>query len=238
MTPEIAIYPDRSAAQAAAAERFAASARSAVQARGRFLVALSGGSTPRATYERLRDAALPWERIEIFFGDERGVPPDHPDSNYGMVRAALLDHVPVPPAQIHRMPADEPDADAAGAKYARVLRRFAGDPPCLDLVMLGLGPDAHTASIFPGSAAAGAREQIVLAYDVDAAHGRRMTLTAPVLSAAREVHFLVAGADKADAVHAVLEGPEDPERYPGQLVRAARMVWLLDEAAAGRLKRA
>jgi 6-phosphogluconolactonase len=224
----ILVLPDLAAVQAAAARRFVAAARAAVRARGRFCVALAGGTTPRGTYERLRAAPVPWQRCHIFFGDERGVPPDHPDSNYRMARQALLDHVPVPPEQVHRLPADAPDGDAACRAYERLL------PDRFDLVLLGLGPEAHTASLFPGAAAVGERRRRVVAYFVDAAHGRRMTLTPPALSAAELILFLVAGADKAAAVAAVLRGPRDPLRYPAQAI-AGNTLWLLDRAAAGRL---
>ncbi len=230
--PEVLVCADLATAQAEAAERFVATARAAIAARGRFAVALAGGSTPRGAYERLRTARLPWHAMHVFFGDERGVPPDHPDSNYRMAADALLLHVPIPAAQVHRMPADAADGDGAAAAYAAEVRALLGPSPRFDLVMLGLGPEAHTASLFPGSAALRERERWVVTYAVDPTHGRRMTMTPPLLSAADLVMFLVAGADKADAVRHVLQGPADADRYPAQAVTAPA-VWILDRAAAG-----
>ncbi len=232
MKPEVLVCADLAMAQAEAAQRFVATATAAVAARARFVVALAGGSTPRGTYERLRSAQVPWHAVHVFFGDERGVPPDHPDSNCRMAEDALLKHVPIPAAQIHRMPADAADGDAAAESYAAEMRAVLGAAPHFDLVMLGLGPEAHTASLFPGAAALAERTRWVVAYTVDSAHGRRMTLTPPALSAARLVLFLVAGADKAAAVDHVLRGPYDPQRFPAQAVTAPAL-WILDRAAAG-----
>jgi 6-phosphogluconolactonase len=232
--PEVVILPDLAAAQAEAARRFADAARQAVAARGRFVVALAGGSTPRGAYRRLRTADVDWSRTHVFFGDERGVAPDHPDSNYRMAVEALLRHVPVPRGQVHRMRAEAADAQAAADAYAAEIRELLGDPPRFDLVLLGLGPEAHTASLFPGAPALRERRRWVVAYTVDDVHGRRMTLTPPVLSAARRALFLVAGPDKAEAVAAVLRGPRQPERYPAQAVTSPA-TWVLDRAAAAGL---
>jgi 6-phosphogluconolactonase len=232
---EVVVTADLAAAQAEAAARFVDAARQAVADRGRFVVALSGGSTPRGTYERLRAAEVDWSAVHVFFGDERGVPADHPDSNYRMAAEALLRHVPVPGAQVHRMPAEAADGDAAADAYAGEIRALLGDAPHFNLVMLGLGPEAHTASLFPGSAALRERARWVLCYTVDAAHGQRMTFTPPLLSAARRAMFLVAGSDKAAAVAAVLRGPRDPDRYPAQSVTAPAL-WILDRAAATGLQ--
>ena len=235
--PEIVILADLPTAQAEAASRFARAAREAVAARGLFSVALAGGNTPRGTYELLRGADIRWAATHVFFGDERSVPPEHPDSNYGMARQALLRHVPVPEAQVHRMRAEAPDPEAAADQYAAEIRALLGEDPHFDLVMLGLGPEAHTASLFPGSPALSERARWVLSYMVDEAHGRRMTMTPPILSAARLAMFLVAGADKAAAVEQVLRGPHEPERYPAQAVRAPGL-WILDRPAAAGLQAA
>jgi 6-phosphogluconolactonase len=228
-----------------AAERVAACARAAVAARGRFALALSGGSTPRALFQQLatpplRDE-LPWSRTEVFWADERCVPPDHTDSNYGMARAALLDPAGVPAERIHRIRGElDPGAAASAyeAELARVLGGAPGGPaPALDLVLLGMGADGHTASLFPGTAALAERRRWVAANDIARLGTHRITLTFPLLNQAAHAWFLVAGADKAAVLREVLEGPVDPTRLPAQGVRpeAGELVWLVDRAAAGQL---
>jgi len=230
-----------------AAEQFVELARAAVLARGRFTVVLSGGSTPRRLYERL--AAPPfqdrvdWTRVDVFWGDERGVPADHPDSNFHMASAALLDRVRIPRQRIHRMRAELADRDAAARDYqVEIARAFGvdegGRPPSFDLVLLGMGGDGHTASLFPGDPAL--REGRRWAVSVEAPQRpppSRITLTAPILNRAWEIRVLVAGADKAATLRAVLQGPHEPERRPIQLVapEKGRMVWLVDAAAASAL---
>jgi len=176
-----------------------------------------------------------WDEIEVFFGDERAVPPEHADSNYGMAREALLARVPLRPERIHRMEGEREDLDAAARDYAAQL------PARLDLVLLGLGPDGHTASLFPGSPALAERERTVMATPPAPLppHVRRITLTLPAIGKARHVVFAVTGEDKADVVARVLEGPPDAERLPAQAVRpeSGSVVWLLDRAAASRLTR-
>jgi 6-phosphogluconolactonase len=244
---DLSIAADADALSLSAAEQFVELARAAVLTRGRFTVALSGGSTPRRLYERL--AAPPfqdrvdWTRIEVFWGDERGVPPDHPDSNFHLASAALLDRVRIPRQRIHRMRAELADRDAAARDYQiEIARAFgvdeAGRPPSLDLVLLGMGGDGHTASLFPG--AESLREGRRWAVSVEAPQRpppSRITLTAPILNRAREIRVLVAGADKAATLRAVLQGPHEPERRPIQLVAPenGRMVWLVDAAAASAL---
>jgi 6-phosphogluconolactonase len=211
----------------------------------RFTWALAGGSTPRALYRLLAGAPycdrLPWPAIHFFWGDERHVPPDHPESNFRMARETLLDAVPVPPANLHRIAAEEPDAERAAARYAAALRSFfalaAGEWPRFDLVLLGLGKDGHTASLFPGSAAVRERKRLVVAPWVEALRAFRITLTPPVLSHARRAIFLVSGSEKAEALRAVLEGPRDPDRYPAQAVEGNRL-WMVDRAAARLLRSA
>ncbi len=235
---------DAEAVAWAAAEELAGAAARALDERGRFTVALSGGSTPRRLYELLADGGGPfrgrlrWDRIHVFFGDERHVPPDHPDSNYRMARETLLEHVS--PASVHRMLGELPDAAAAAASYEAELERFFGlavgddPPPGLDLVLLGLGPDGHTASLFPGSAAVGERRRWAVASFVERLGTHRITLTLPVLDRAREVLFVVAGAEKAAAVAQVFaEVPASP-MPPAALVRpeAGTLLWIVDRAAA------
>ena len=225
-----------------AADEFVRCVAAAVATRGRFSVALSGGSTPKRLYELLAERPfrdeIDWTRLEIFWGDERAVPPDHADSNYGMTRRALLSRVPLPEERVHRLRGEAPDLDAAAREYeaeiARVLDASPeGEPPRLDLVLLGLGPDAHTASLFPNTAALRESRRWVVANDVEKLDTRRLTMTSLLLNRARRVLFLVAGRDKMEALAAVLEGEFDPERRPAQLIRpeAGELVWLADEAA-------
>lgn len=218
----------------AAARAFVKGAERAVAERGRFAVALAGGSTPKRTYEVLaRDHAgdVDWPNAHVFFGDERTVSPDHEDSNYRMAREALLDHVPV--GSVHRMRGEAPPEEAA-ASYERELREFfAEEPPVLDLVMLGIGPDGHTASLFPGTPALEVTDRLAVANPVPKLDTTRITLTAPILSAAREVLFLVAGGDKAGALAGILDGDADPREYPAKLVRPpGGPTWMVDRAAA------
>jgi 6-phosphogluconolactonase len=200
----------------------------AILERGACALALAGGRTPEPVYRLL--AATPnldWSRVDVFFGDERAVPPDDPESNYGMVRASLLSRVPVPEDRVHRMEAERPDRDAAARAYDQAL------PPALDLLVLGVGPDGHTASLFPGSAALDERRRRVVPVTGPPPPAARLTITPPVIAAARRVVVLAAGADKAAAVARALEGPRSPKDTPAQLARRAD--WFLDRAAAARL---
>ncbi len=238
---EVRVCGDAGALATAAREEWLGQARAAIGERGRFIVALSGGSTPHALYASLEPRDLPWDRVEVFFGDERCVPPDHEDSNYRMVREALLSRVPIPHASIHRICGEMEDPEDAAAEYEADLRRSfglgEGDWPHFDLALLGLGADGHTASLFPGSRALRERVRLVAATD-DAKSGlRRITLTPPVFESARCAMFLVSGEGKAEALRAALEGPRDPERVPAQIIepRGGRLLWLVDAAAARRL---
>ncbi len=224
----------------AAARDFAARAEEAIGERGRFAVALAGGSTPKATYEALaRDYAdkLDWGRVRAFFGDERTVPPDHEDSNYRMAHEALLSRVPV--GGVHRMRGELPPAEAAAA-YEEELREFFGpdESPSLDLVLLGLGEDGHTASLFPETSALDVTDRLVVANPVLKLETTRLTLTIPVINAAKAVTFLVAGEGKAQALREVLEGDADPRAYPAKLVHpeSGDLTWMVDRAAASLLK--
>lgn len=242
--PDIRVLATREELSRAAAEEFARLAAEAVRIRGRFAVALSGGSTPRVLHHLLSDeraafrGRIPWSDVHIFWGDERHVPPEHPDSNYGMARETLLTRVPVPPENVHRIPAENPDAAKAADEYAQTLRTFfglaAGELPRFDLILLGLGPDGHTASLFPGTDAVRERVKLVAAPWVERLDARRITLTPPVLNNAACVIFLVSGEEKARALRAVLEGPYQPDRLPAQAVRPVdgQRLWLVDRAAA------
>lgn len=221
-----------------AAQRFAAAAARSVQSRGAFAVALSGGSTPRAAYQALASppfaGAIPWQSLHVFWSDERCVPPDHPDSNYHMARLALLNAVPLPPANVHRIPGELPPEEAARRYEADLAAR---DRP-LDLVLLGLGADGHTASLFPAAPTPFAG-RLALAVYADHLHSWRVTLTPAAINAAGRVLFLVEGAEKAEAVAATLHGRPDPARWPAQGITGARgeADWLVDEAAAALLPR-
>jgi 6-phosphogluconolactonase len=241
----IRVVADAAEVARLAAEAVREAAAAAVAARGVFTLALSGGSTPRALYLRLASPpGLPWARTHVFWGDERHVPPDHPDSNFRMANEAMLAGVPIPAGNIHRVRAEDPDPARAAAEYEAEVRRVvaaeqeAGGRPRFDLVLLGLGPDAHTASLFPGTDAVREVERLVAAPRVEEVGAHRITFTPALLNAARSVLFLVAGADKADAVHAVLRGPTALDRFPAQVVRpaAGAVLWIIDRAAAGRLE--
>jgi 6-phosphogluconolactonase len=224
----------------AAARDFASRAREAINERGRFAVALAGGSTPKAAYEVLaRDyaGALDWSKVHVFFGDERTVPPDHEDSNYRMAYEALLSRVPV--GSVHRMRGELPPEEAAAA-YEEELREFFGpaDVPRFDLVQCGLGEDGHTLSLFPETAALDVTDRWVVANPVLKLETTRLTLTIPVLNASRAVTFLVAGEGKADVLKQILEGDADPRAYPAKLVnpKSGDLTWIVDLAAARLLK--
>lgn len=239
--PVIRRFADLDALSHAAADELGAIARAAVAERGSCHIALSGGSTPKHLFHLLARAgreALPWDHVELWWGDERAVPPDHPDSNYGMARAALTEPLGLDASHIHRM-AGELDPAAAARGYEDELVAALGGPPILDLVLLGMGPDGHTASLFPGSPALDETRRWVVANVVTSplVHGTatRITLTAPAINAARQVRFLITGADKAAALAQVLEGPRDPKRYPSQLIAGVDLAWLVDTAAAASL---
>jgi 6-phosphogluconolactonase len=243
----VRVVADGEAAARAAAEEVVAAAAPGVSERGRFTIALSGGSTPRRLYALLADAAGPfrarvaWERVHVFFGDERHVPPEDAESNFRMAREALLDHVPV--ASVHRMRGELPEAAEAAREYEADLGRFfaldpAKDPPPrLDLVLLGLGPDGHTASLFPGTDVLGERRRWVAAPRVARLGTDRITLTLPVLDRARRVVFVAAGAEKAEAVARVLAPGDSPPPAARVRPEAGALLWILDRAAAARLPR-
>ncbi|MEM7234307.1 MAG: 6-phosphogluconolactonase [Planctomycetota bacterium] len=236
--------PDQVAA--AAAESFAATVDAALKNQRNAYVALSGGSTPKLLFELLANeyaTKLDWLSVEVFFGDERCVPPDHEDSNYRVAKELLLDRVGIPDSQIHRMPADASDLDDAAKKYAGVLRsklpRSPNGTPTFDLVWLGMGGDGHTASLFPGTEALDNQRTLVAANAVPQLDTNRMTLTYPAINAARKVQFLVCGADKASRMREVqgeLDQAIAPTSHPASRVRPAGILeWVLDSAAAVEL---
>jgi 6-phosphogluconolactonase len=238
-SPRKYIYESPGELASEAARWFVDTAEAAVAERGYFAVALAGGSTPEATYEALaRDYTdRPfWRNTHVFFGDERTVPPEDEDSNYRMAREALLDHVQV--ASVYRMKGDL-TPEMAAAEYERDLQSFFGgvDAPVFDLIQLGIGGDGHTASLFPSTPALDILDRWVAANPVHKLDTDRLTLTVPVLNAARDVWFLVAGESKAEAVSEVLEGDASPNDYPSKLVRPeGGPVWMLDRAAASLLR--
>ncbi|HNX49189.1 MAG TPA: 6-phosphogluconolactonase [Thermoanaerobaculaceae bacterium] len=245
MSGELRVFPDAAALARGAADELRRRATAAVAATGRFSVALSGGGTPRLLYRELAGDAgrgLPWDRTHVFWGDERLVPPEHPDSNYGEVWRELLGKVPIPPGNIHRMRGEDPDPTCAAADYDGELRRVfdlgPAERPRIDLVLLGMGADGHTASLFPGSAALDTRDRLVASTFVPRLGAWRLTLALPVLNAAACVLFLVSGADKAETLARVLEGPSLPRELPAQAVQPASddLLWLVDAAAARALR--
>ncbi len=240
--PDVRVYQTpQDAAEALAAEVSRLSAESIAE-RGRFTIALSGGSTPAALYALLASpphaAGIDWPRWHVFWGDERCVPPDHPDSNYGMARRTLLDHVPVPPWQVHRM-AGEDDPKRAADAYAATLAETLAPDGRLDLALLGVGDDGHTASLFPNTAALSETERPVTANWVPHLNAHRITLTLPALNRARRVAVLATGADKADAVRRALAPRPDDATPPIALVtpEGAPAVWYLTSDAASSFRR-
>lgn len=242
---QIQVLPDAAALARATAIVVVDAAQRAVADHGRFHVVLSGGSTPKALYSLLADdpelrAQVPWDGTFFFFGDERCVPPDHPDSNYRTANEALFMKVGIAPDHIFRM-SGEKQAAAAADEYEQALRsHFAlrgPELPRFDLVLLGMGPDGHTASLFPGTSALEERSRLVTANWVEKLHAHRVTMTAPALNHAAMVVFLVHGHDKSTALKAVLDGPHEPSNYPAQLIQPAsgKLLWLVDESAAALL---
>jgi 6-phosphogluconolactonase len=226
-----------------AAAAIAEAGREAIGERGIFTLVLAGGDTPRRLYERLAAGAIDWSRVEFFWGDERSVPPEHPDSNFGMARAALLRPLGIDPRRIHRIEAERGDLDAAARDYERELAAIAGGtldgpPPQLDLVLLGMGADGHMASLFPYTAALAESRRWVVANDVPRLATRRITVAFPLIERARDVFLLVCGESKAAALAEVLEGGWDPARLPAQRLRErpGRVDWFVDAAAASRLR--
>ena len=243
----VRVVPDAAALAPALADLVATKASAAIASRGRFTLALAGGTTPKAAYGLLADGPfagrIDWSRVLLFWGDERCVPPDDPLSNYRMVKEALIERVPIPPTNVHRIRGEVDPRDAA-ADYEALLRGLLGVDPTadtpaqgLDLVLLGLGEDGHTASLFPNQRAARASRRWVVAEYVPAVTMWRVTLAPAVLNSAADVAFTVAGTVKARVLQQVVEGPYQPDRLPAQLVRPSRgsLTWLVDQAAAAQL---
>lgn len=242
----VEVTPDHSATASAAAELFTRAAETAVAARGQARIAISGGSTPKAVFALLANAhqpwlaRVPWAKLQLFWVDERCVGPEDPESNYGMTKRAMLETVPLPVAQVHRMEG-ELDPEEGAARYEATIRNTfkleGAETPTFDLVVLGLGPDGHTASLFPHTEALHNLANIVVANHVPQKDTWRLTLTWPVITQAREVAFLIEGEEKAAMVKTVWTGAYDPETFPAQLIRPAngRLTLLLDEAAASGL---
>jgi 6-phosphogluconolactonase len=243
---EIRILPDGAAVARRAAQEFVQAAAPAVREKGSFNVTLAGGSTPKALYSLLVNdptlrSQVPWDKIHLFFGDERHVPPDHLDSNFRMVAEAMISKAPLEPEQVTRIKGEYPDAEQAALEYEKALREYFklkdGEYPRFDLVLAGMGNEGHTLSLFPGTKALHAEGRVVVRNWVGKLDAERITLTAPAASNAARIIFMVTGADKAPALKAVLEGPFEPEQLPAQLIqpRNGKLLWLVDTAAGGML---
>lgn len=243
---EIRILPDGAAIAKRAALEFAQAATAAVRENGAFTVSLAGGSTPKALYALLAtEAALrsqvPWDKMHVFFGDERHVAPDDPDSNFRMATEALISKSPLKPEQVTRIKGEYPDAEQAALEYETALREYFklkdGEYPRFDLLLVGMGNEGHTLSLFPGTKALHAGGRVVVRNWVGKLCTDRITLTAPAASNAARILFMVTGTDKAPALKAVLEGPYEPEQLPAQLLQPknGKLVWLVDTAAGSML---
>jgi len=241
---EVRVFPDVISLNNAGAAEFARTAREAVDAQGRFAVALAGGSTPRGVYSQLATEEqsgtnrLPWDRIHVFFGDERCVPPDHAESNFRMASESLLARVPIPPANVHRLQGEDDPERAAEAAERDLRGFFRTGPPRFDLILLGLGTDGHTASLFPETEALRETDRPVIANWVPKLNAYRLTLTFPVLNHVAEVVFLVTGVEKAKVLRETLQPSADSPAHPARSVHPTRgrLLWLVDEAAAGELE--
>lgn len=236
MKPEVVFLPDAVSLFRRAADEFVAAQKTAFQERGTFFVVLAGGSTPAGLYALLaKEPGLPWESTHFFWGDERHVPPENSQSNYRMAREALLSHIGVPPGHVHRIHGELHDPEEAARLYRQEIRSV----PCFDLVLLGMGPDGHTASLFPGTRAVEENQLPVVSNWVGKFNSYRITMTAGALNQSRKVMFLVSGEDKAPALAAVLEGPHEPAQLPAQLIcpQNGGLLWLVDQKAGSLLAR-
>jgi 6-phosphogluconolactonase len=237
---QIKVFADLAELSRSAAALFEECARAAVTSKGSFTAALSGGSTPKGLFKLLAEHAanLPWQKMYFFWGDERHVAPDHPESNYGMARDILLSRVSMPAENIFRVPAEDPDAARAAQQYEQTLKNFfklsPGQLPRFDLMLQGMGPDGHTASLFPGTAALRERLRLVVSNWVEKLKTERITFTAPVINNAAFILFLVSGEDKKSALEAVLEPESSPDQFPAKLIQPlnGEMLWLVDRDAA------
>ena len=237
------ILPNATVLAEQAAEDFVREAQTAIEERERFSVALAGGTTPRRMYELLTQAVyrdrVDWNNVHVFWSDERYVPPDDAESNFRLAREALLDHVPIPAANIYLMPTVGSTPEAAAQAYQATLTAFFGNMPRFDLILLGMGPDGHTASLFPGKpeVTMSSDALVIAVHDAPKPPPDRLSFTLRLINAAAHVLFLVAGADKASALRRVLEDPIDPLQLPAQGVHPSNgtLTWLLDAAAAQEL---
>ncbi len=237
----IHVFETKEEASEASARFLIRAAKEAVQREGRFSVALTGGSSPKILYQLLAAdpfrSQVPWEKTHIFWGDERSVPHDNEQNNARMSFKLLLDHVPVPPHQIHRMSGELPPGEAA-RQYGEILKKhFGEEAPQFDLILLGMGEDGHTASLFPGTPVLGEKDRWVAELFLKGQDMYRITLTAPLINQARQIVFQVFGENKAGVLKQVLEGPAQPEKLPSQLIKPdnGELHWFLDEAAAGQI---
>ena len=236
----VSIFDDAEQVAQAAADRFVELANSSITSKNRFAAALSGGSTPKQVHRLLAQSSrlVDWSKVHLFFGDERTVPADHPDSNFGMAQETLLSEFPLPADNVHQIKGDGDPALNAAA-YERELRAFfaGAEWPQFDLIFLGLGADGHTASLFPHTEALAERNDWVSANWVEKLRTYRLTLTVPAINQAREIIFLVTGKEKAEALAAILQGPRNPQLLPAQLISPAsgRLSWFVDKAAAEKL---
>ncbi len=239
MAGTVRVFPDLESLSQAAAELFVQRATEAISARGRFTTALSGGSTPQRLYKLLASepyrSAVPWSGVHIFWGDERYVPPEHPDSNYRMVKALLLDHIEIPAANIHPVPTSFPDLEEAASVHAQELEAFFGSDIRFDLALMGMGPDGHTASLFPGEPALDVEDRSVTVARPASQPTARLTYTYPVFNRSRLLLYLITGADKAKILAEVMKGSDV---YPtGRMAPVeGELLWFLDQAAAADLK--
>ena len=244
--PAIQIVADVEAISRKAAEIIMGLMAETLNTKTHFSIALSGGSTPKSLFTLLADdvslrTQVDWDKVHFFWGDERHVPPDHPDSNFRMAYEAMLSKVPVQETNIHRVRAEEQDASKAAEEYEDELRTFfnlkPGELPRFDCVLLGMGPDGHTASLFPGTEALSEQKRLVVSNWVKKFRTHRITLTAPAINNADCIIFLVSGEEKAEVLREVLEGENNPELFPSQLIKPnhGKLLWLVARSAAGKL---
>lgn len=238
MNKTVEVLPDQSALIARSLDLILTKLDTAIKEQGKFTIALSGGSTPKPLYEAIAQQKLPWDKIHVFWGDERYVSPNHPDSNELMARRAWLDRVDIPPANIHAVPTLDNDPGLSAAKYEQHLQAFfqsaPGEFPALDVVLLGMGDDAHTASLFPHTEALKVSDRLITVGNKDG--NPRITFTYPFINAARTVMFVVAGANKRPALAQVFAPEADDSTYPSRLIKPqGELLWLLDAAAGAEL---
>jgi 6-phosphogluconolactonase len=245
-TREVVVLPDAGALTKRAADEFLKAVNEAIAKKGVFTIALAGGSTPKALYSMLSEdpayrSQIPWPKLHFFFGDERHAPPDNPESNFNMANETLFSKGLVKPEQITRIKGEYPDTEKAALEYEQALRAYFkledGEYPRFDLMLLGMGPEGHTLSLFPGTRALHATNRIVVRNWVGKLYTERITLTAPAANQANRIIFSVTHADKALALKAVLEGPYEPEQLPAQLIQPVNgtLLWLVDQSAGSKL---